>query len=170
VVLATRSLAVECAAGWSSVLGVALSRIYRVGTANYDRPVIAKASGWKTFPITPRQSFTLGGHATWQSGANWDRTETITPTNPTGEPVGLGLPVPFEPEGSERIDSHWWLNLSGAYAFPIYKQVLGDFRVEIQNATDNQDQLSATSRGEARTLRRGWQRPRRFRALVGIRF
>jgi outer membrane receptor protein involved in Fe transport len=122
------------------------------------------------FPITPRQSFTLGGHATWQSGANYDRTETVTPTNPTGEPLGLGIPIAFDPEGSEHVGSHWWLNLSGAYSFPIHKNVFGDFRLEVQNATDNQEQLSATGRGEARTIRRGWQRPRRYRALFGIRF
>jgi hypothetical protein len=118
---ANRTHPVDCTAEWTEFLGQPLSTINRDGRANFDRPVIAKTSGWKTFAITTRQSFTLGGHATWQSGANWDRTETVTPTNPTGEPVGLGLAVPFDPEGTEdRVTSHWWLNLSGAYAFPIY--------------------------------------------------
>jgi len=160
----------DCAAAWTRFLGQPLSTINRDGKANFDRPIIAKTSGWKTFPFTARQSFTLGGHVTWQSGANWDRTETVTPSNPTGEPVGLGVAVPLEPEGTERIASHWWMNLSGAYSFPIWKNLAGDLRVEVQNATDNQDQLSATSRGEARTLRRGWERPRRYRALFGVRF
>ena len=61
--------------------------------------------------------------------------------------------------------------MSGAYSFPVYKHVVGDFRLEVQNVTDNQDQLSATGRGRRRaTLRRGWQRPRRYRALFGVRF
>ncbi len=167
---ATRTDPRNCADYWTQFLGQPLSTINRDGKANYDRPIIAKTSGWKTFPITAKQTFTLGGHATWQSGSNWDRTETVTPTNPTGEPIGLGVAVPFEPEGSEDVTSHWWLNLSGAYSFPIWKNLTGDFRLEVQNATDNQEQLSATGRGEARTLRRGWQRPRRYRALFGIRF
>jgi hypothetical protein len=166
-----RTNPVDCTAEWTEFLGQPLSTINRDGRANFDRPIIAKTSGWKTFPITAKQSFTLGGHATWQSGANWDRTETVTPSNPTGEPVGLGVAVPFDPEGTaDRVTSHWWLNLSGAYAFPIFKKVTGDLRLEVQNATDNQEQLSATGRGEARTLRRGWQRPRRLRVLFGVRF
>ena len=160
----------DCAAAWTQFLGQPLSTIFRDGKANFDRPIIAKTSGWKVFPITAKQSFTLGGHATWQSGANWDRTETVTPTNPTGEPIGLGVGVPLEPEGSAHISSHWWLNVSGAYSFPVHKKVSGEVRLEVQNLTDNQEQLSATGRGEARTLRRGWQRPQRFRALFGIRF
>ena len=74
---ATRTDPRNCADYWTQFLGQPLSTINRDGNANFDRPIIAKTSGWKTFPITARQSFTLGGHATWQSGANWDRTETV---------------------------------------------------------------------------------------------
>jgi hypothetical protein len=160
----------DCTAAWTRFLGQPLSTINRDGKANFDRPIIAKTTGWKMFPITEKQSFTLGGHATWQSGTNYDRTETVTPANPTGEPVGIGVTVPLEPEGSSHIASHWWVNMSGAYAFPVHKKVSAEFRLEVQNVTDNQEQLSATGRGEARAIRRGWQRPRRLRALFGVRF
>ncbi len=46
----------------------------------------------------------------------------------------------------------------------------GEFRLEVQNVTNEQDQIGITGRGEARALRRAFQRPQRFRALFGVRF
>ena len=151
-------------------LGQPLSTINRDGKANFDRPIISKTTGWKAFNITQKQTFTLGGHVTWQSGTNWERTETLGGANPTGEPTEIGVGVPLEVEGNRHIDPHYWVNLSGAYGFPMWKKMTGEFRLEVQNVTNEQDQIGVTGRGEARALRRSFQRPQRFRALFGVRF
>ena len=151
-------------------LGQPLSTINRDGKANFDRPIIFKSTGWKVFPIAQKQSFTLGGHVTWQSGTNWERTGGPRRLNPTGEPIGIGVTVPLEPEGGRHIDPHWWLNLSGAYGFPMWKN---DDRRAPPRGPERDRRAGAvgvTSRGEARALRRAFQRPRRFRALFGVRF
>jgi hypothetical protein len=167
---ANRTVPVNCAEKIGQFLGQPLSTINREGKANFDRPVIFKATGWKAFNITQKQSFTLGGHVTWQSGANWERTESLGGVNPTGEPTEIAVTVPLEPEGSRHIDPHYWVNLSGAYGFPMWKELTGEFRLEVQNVTNEQDQIGVTGRGEARALRRVFQRPQRFRALFGVRF
>ena len=46
---------------------------------------------------------------TWQSGTNWERTETLGGVNPTGEPTEIGVTVPLEVEGSRDIDPHYWV-------------------------------------------------------------
>ena len=159
---AYRTVPVDCVAALTPFLGQPLSTINREGKAGFDRPVIFKSTGWKVFPIAQKQRFTLGGHVTWQSGTNWERSEGLGGVNPTGEPIEIDVTVPLEPEGSRHIDPHWWLNLSGAYGFPVWKRMTGELRLEVQNATDQQDQIGVTSRGEARALRRAFQRPRRF--------
>ena len=68
------------------------------------------------------------------------------------------------------MDAYWWLNLRGAYGFPIGGKVTGEVRLEIQNATNQQDDIGITGGGEVRNIRRGWQRPRRYRVLLGVRF
>jgi hypothetical protein len=167
---ANRTVPVNCAEKIGQFLGQPLSTINRDGKANFDRPIIAKATGWKAFNITEKQTFTLGGHVTWQSGTNWERTESLGGVNPTGEPTEIGVTVPLEVEGSRHIDPHYWVNLSGAYGFPMWKEMTGEFRLEVQNVTNEQDQIGITGRGEARALRRVFQRPQRFRALFGVRF
>jgi len=169
-----RAIPIDCTAAWTQYLGVPLSIINRDGRADFDRTIIAKSSGWKVFSITAKQSFTLGGHLTFQTGKPWERTEGAggTAINPalSGIPLGLGVSVPLEERGSREITSHWWLNLSGAYAFPLGSKVSGEVRLEIQNATDNQRQVGVESDGEVRPLRRGFQRPRRLRLLGSVKF
>ncbi len=168
---ANRTVPVDCHAALDRFVGTPLSIINREGRADFDREVIFKSSGWKIFNFTDKQHLTLGGHFTYQSGKPWARTESAGGSVTGDIPIGLSVGVPLEAPGSRELSSHWWMNLSGAYGFPLSRnRVLGELRVEIQNVTNNQDQVGVTSRGEARALRRGFQRPRRFRVLASIKF
>ncbi len=170
---ASRNVPVDCSQ-MMPFLGQALSLINREGPASFDRTIIAKATGWKLFNITARQSFTLGGSLTWQSGKPWSRTEGFGGANITtgdGIPDSTAVGISVEPLNSRRMDAFYWLNLSGAYGFPLSSnKVTGELRVEIQNVLDSQDQVGITGRGEVRPLRRGFQRPRRFRVLAAVKF
>ncbi len=171
---ANRTVPVDCVAAWTPFLGQPLSTIHRDGRADFDREIIAKSSGWKLWNMSPKQTLTLGGHLTFQSGKPWHRSEGAGGNNLTpgdGIPDSTGVGVPVEERGSREITSHWWLNLSAAYGFPLSKDRLrGEIRLEVQNATDNQRQVGVTGSGEVRPLRRGFQRPRRFRVLASISF
>ena len=85
-------------------------------------------------------------------------------------PIGLTVGVPIGERGAREMDAYYWLNLSGAWGFPMGNRLSGEFRLEIQNVTDEQDPIGITGGGELRVLRRGYQRPRRYRALVGVKF
>ncbi len=71
--------------------------------------------------------------------------------------------------GGRELDSYWWLNLSGACGFPLGDRLTGEVRLEIQNVTDQQDQVGIKGTGEVRALRRGFQRPRRYRVLDSVK-
>jgi Carboxypeptidase regulatory-like domain/TonB dependent receptor len=161
--------------------GVASER-YDEGGTGADRPVIAKTFGFKqwTMGSNSKQTFSLGGSATWQMGQSWGRVEEI----PTGdvaitagstEPAGLlvgtnGLDMKAEPNGTRRLRDHYWLNLTGAYGFPLGERVTGELRVEVMNATDAQARLGILDKGEVRPVRREFQQPRQFRVLGTLHF
>ncbi len=171
---ANRTVPVDCSQ-MMPFLGQALSLIHREGPADFDRTIIAKATGWKLINISARQNFTVGGSLTWQSGKPWSRSEGFGGANITtgdGIPDSTAVGISVEPLNSRRMDAFYWLNLSGAYGFPLSKgnKVTGELRVEVQNALNDQDQVGITGRGEVRPLRRGFQRPRRLRVLAGVKF
>ena len=171
---ANRTVPVNCAADWTQQLGTPISLINRDGHPSFDHSVIAKATGWKIFNITNSQTFTLGGHLTWNTGSKWQRSEgaggsQIDPLT-FGVPASFGSGVTIGERGGRELDSYWWLNLSGAYGFPLGDRLTGEVRLEIQIVTDQQDQVGITGTGEVQALRRGFPRPRRYRVLGSVKF
>ena len=158
--------------------GVASTR-YDEGGTGADRPLIAKTFGFKQWTVG-KQSFTLGGSATWQMGQGWGRVEEIPTTQVqidagSTEPAGLlvgtnGLDMVAEPSGTRRLRDHWWLNLTGAWGFPIRNEVTGEVRVEVMNAANEQSRVAILDKGEVRPVRREFQQPRQFRVLGTLRF
>jgi hypothetical protein len=156
--------------------GVASER-YDEGGTGADRPVIAKTFGFKQF-TWGKQSFTIGGSATWQMGQSWGRVEEI----PNGvvaagstEPGGLlagtnGLDMKAEVNGERRLRDHWWLNTTFAYGFPIHNTLVGELRLEVMNTTNEQERVAILDKGEVRPVRREFQQPRQMRLLGMIRF
>jgi hypothetical protein len=158
--------------------GVASER-YDEGGTGADRPLIAKTFGFKQF-TWGKQTFTIGGSATWQMGQSWGRVEEI----PTGdvaitagstEPAGLlvgtnGLDMKLEPNGVRRLRDHWWLNTTFAYGFPIRNQVTAEVRLEVMNTTNEQERVAILDKGEVRAVRREFQQPRQMRVLGTVRF
>ena len=79
------------------------SERYDEGGALADRPIIAKAFGFKQFAVG-KHTFNLGGFYTWQSGIAWGRAEPASPLadsegNSGAVQFGNGLDVFVEPVG-----------------------------------------------------------------------
>ncbi len=77
---------------------------------------------------------------------------------------------PFGAEG-RRTSDEYTINLSGAWGFPMgYRDVRGELRVEVLNATNQQRRRNWDGQGEVYPVRRYYQRPRQMRASIKFRF
>ncbi|MEM9408935.1 MAG: hypothetical protein AAGA81_23085, partial [Acidobacteriota bacterium] len=165
-----RTLPVDCNV-LQPFIGTSVSTINRLGSDGLiDRPIIFNSFGFKTWTFG-KQNLTAGGHFTYQSGTAWGRSEgvgTVSIDGNTAQSASVGLQL--EPLGARRLDDTFNLNLNLAWGFPIFGQTTGQFRVEVLNATNQQEQTFVTGRGEARAVRRDFQRPRQARVNFAIRF
>jgi hypothetical protein len=154
------------------------SERYDEGGALADRPIIAKAFGFRQWDVG-KHRFNLGGFFTWQSGIAWGRVEGAGATAATNDSQGNsgavqfgsdGVDIQVEPVGERRTTEHYWLNLSGAWGFPITERLNGELRVEVTNVLDQQRQININDQGEVQPVRRDFMLPRQARANVSIRF
>ncbi len=178
---AGRSIPIDCQALLGPHLGESLSTINRyglnginsatVGGTGIDRPFIFKSFGFYNFNLG-KHVVTLGGSLNWQDGVAWGRGEAVTVTPPAdANPVLLDVGVLVEQNGTRRLDDHYEVNLSTAWNFPLgFSDTRGEFRVEVTNLTDQQEQIGVNGRGEVQAVRRDFQRPRQVRATIGIKF
>ncbi|MEM1247979.1 MAG: TonB-dependent receptor [Acidobacteriota bacterium] len=165
-----RTIPVDCNV-LQPFVGTSVSTINRLGSDGLiDRPIIFNSFGFKTWTFG-RQNLTAGGHFTFQSGTAWGRSEgvgTVSIDGNTAQSASVNLQL--EPLGERRLDDTFNVNLNLAWGFPIFGQTTGQFRVEVLNATNQQEQTFVTGRGEARAVRRDFQRPRQARVNFAIRF
>ena len=196
----TRTIPEDCHARLTEWLGFPASMINKRGPNNiYDRTWIYNSFGFKTWRIG-NQDLTLGGHLTFQTGTPWARSEGAGYAKPCGpRPAGIPAGIPYcapilpddptaddrpgtanagvgfglHPLGAEgrRTSDEYTINLSGAWGFPMgYRDVRGEVRVEVLNATNQQRRRSWDGRGEVYPVRRFFQRPRQMRASIKFRF
>jgi len=79
--------------------------------------------------------------------------------------------IPLEKNGERRLDSFYDLNLTVAWGFPISgDRVKGNLRIEGTNVTNEQDQINTNLYGEVLPVRREFQRPSTYRAMLGVSF
>ena len=153
------------------------SERYDEGGALADRPIIAKAFGFKQWDVG-EHTFNLGGFFTWQSGIAWGRVEGAGATavddsqgNSGAVQFGAdGTDIQIEPVGERRTTEHYWLNLSGAWGFPVANRLTGELRLEMTNVLDQQRQININDQGEVQPVRRDFMLPRQLRANVSFRF
>ena len=190
----------DCVARLTDWLGYPASMINRRGAnGTYDREWIWNTFGFRTWRLG-NQDLTLGGHLTFQTGTPWTTSSGAGYERPCGprppgipESIPICLPVdvtdananqrpgtsntgvgfPLHPSGTEgrRTADEYTVNLTGAWGFPMgYRDVRGELRVEVLNATNQQRRRSWNSAGEVLPVRRFFQRPRQIRANFKIRF
>ncbi len=169
---------VDCNQALSEWIGYPVSMINRRGlNSAYDRTWIFNSFGFKTWRVG-RQDFTLGGHLTFQTGTPWVRSEGVSiididPNNPKPGTPNDGVSFNLHAPGTQgRFTSdEYTINLNGAWGFPLgYRDVRGEMRVEVLNATDQQRRRSWGGDGQVYPVRRFFQRPRQVRASLRLRF
>jgi hypothetical protein len=170
-------LSSSCVDDLRPFVGQPLSTINRQGDMPIDRPIIAKSYGYKQWQMG-KQTFNLGGVFTWQNGSPWQVTRAISSAALRGEAEALldnarnsDVGVFFTPRGTNDNDDFWWLNLSGAWNFPIKGDWTGGLRLEISNVFDEQTQVATSDQtGAPLRSRRSFQQPRKFRLVGTVRF
>jgi hypothetical protein len=179
---AARNHPVDCST-LEPFIGQPISTINAFGDdPNVDRPIILNSFGFKTWRHGS-MDYTVGGHLTFQSGLPWTRNEQVDTIvlNPDGTICTSGCAISANPEVDILIDpygakgrrntSEYTLNLSGAWGMPLARnKVRGSLRVEVINVTNQQRQRYRSGRGEARPVRRDFQRPRQVRASFSVKF
>jgi len=173
-------------------VGMPASIVNRRGPNHaYDREIVFNSFGFKNwfFGKNGKQSFTLGGHLTYQTGTPWHRSEGVSAIQSIDQildGVGDGFPgtandgiaLHLSPDGAngQRTNDEYTLNLTGAWGFPLGGKRIGgesvrvEFRVEVLNVTDQQRRRDWDGRGEVYPVRRYFQRPRQVRGNIKISF
>ena len=176
---------VDCTQALTPWLGYPVSMINRRGlNGAYDRTWIYNSFGFKTWRIGS-QDLTLSGHLSFQTGTPWVRSEGTSidfddlervqrnPNDPKPGTANTGVGLLLHPPGTQgRFTSdEYTINLSGAWGFPMgYRDVRGEVRVEVLNATNQQRRRSWGGDGQVYPVRRFFQRPRQVRASLRFRF
>ena len=154
-------------------LGQPLSTINRDGELPIDRPVIFKSYGYKVWDVG-KHGFNLGGLFVYQSGSPWQKTRATANPNVALEDTALNTTINtfLVPRGSFDNEDLFWLNLSGAWDFPLgFKSLNGQLRAEITNVTSEQETVAVSDRtGFPLRSRRSFQQPRKYRLLGSVRF
>jgi hypothetical protein len=177
-----RTIPLDCQALLGPFLGTPLSTINRAGRdglgggigsgdgsfgSGVDRPFIWKTFGYKLWNVGAH-TVSFGGLLTIQDGIAWGRGEVVDAPSVNNQLQTVW--VPLEPNGSRRLGSFYDLNLTGAWGFPLAGEVRGEWRVEVTNVTDEQEQINVTTYGEPQRVRRDFQRPRQVRTLLTVSF
>jgi hypothetical protein len=173
---ADRGLAASCIDDLVQFIGTPVSTINRFGDLPIDRPILWKSYGYRqwSFGEAGRHTFNLGGLFVWQSGTPWQRIGTATTPNVATlesarnqQPLGIF----FVPRGAFDDSDNFWLNLTGAWGFPIRGSVTGQLRLEVTNVSDEQEQIvTSTHTGSPLRSRRSFQQPRKYRLIGSVRF
>jgi hypothetical protein len=172
---AENGLAASCIDDMVQFVGQPFTTINREGDMPVDRPIILKTFGYRQWQFggEGKQSFNLGGLFVWQNGSPYHRT--LAAANPSINVLDNARNSANElfmmPRGSLDNEDFYFLNLTGAWSFPIRGQLTGSLRAEVTNVTNEQDQVATSERtGAPLRSRRSFQQPRKYRLLGSLRF
>jgi hypothetical protein len=150
------------------------SVVNRDGKLLVDRPHVVRVLGSYLFPLGGAHSILVSGALQFQSGRPYEQIEVVTVASSSG--VTSTSTQFLEQAGSRRLEDLWQLDLNAAWRFRIAKQLEGYVRAEMNNVT-NEQALYRVSNVLRRTLdpsagltTTNIQRPRSYRALVGLNF
>ena len=76
-----------------------------------------------------------------------------------------------EPRDHNELPDTYTLDLTAAWELPIASRVSASLRVELVNATDEQEQIAVSDEtGEPIRVPQSYQTPREVRLVAGVRF
>jgi hypothetical protein len=148
--------------------GVPWSVENRDGYLPTDRTHMFKVRGLYLLPLGRGHSLNLGAFFFIQSGQPWARIKE--------EPVlgGRDNVAHFtEPRGNQRNPDMKQLSLNFEWQFPIVKQLNGAIRLDVINATNEQELVGTAGlpeTGEPTLITQNYQKPRYFRLMARLTF
>jgi hypothetical protein len=151
--------------------GIPLSRLNREGKLTTDHTHQFKLRGSYQLQLGHGHSLNLGASFWTNSGEPWTRGVLEQYQLPGGirEQVWRFQ----QPRGSYRIPTQKQLNLNLDWNFPLVKQVAGQLRVEVSNATNEQElvgTLGLMQTGVPQPTSLNYQRPRYYRLMASLTF
>jgi hypothetical protein len=157
--------------------GVPLSTVNRYGYPSNHLPHVVKIRGNYLFRLGKGHSVNVGGFAQYQSGSRWQLIANRTEPVPGVEPEFTHTVVEYlEPAGNRSLGDIYQIDLNASWRFPIARSLSGSLRIEILNATNQQEQVFIAGAGmlagdPLAGLHSGlFQQPRAYRALVMLSF
>ena len=138
------------------------------GGLSPDRTHVFKLRGLYRVPLGRGHSLNLGAFLFIHSGEPWTRTEEIEILD------GADTVIHFtEPRGSHRNPDLKQLSLNVEWQFPIVNDLNGAIKLDVINATDEQELVGTQGlpeTGEPALNSQNYQRPRYFRLMARVTF
>lgn len=164
---------VDCVGNLTPHLGESVSGVNRFGNAARERDWVFRSYGFKIWNVG-KHTLNLGGQVTWQDGVKWSYSQSgvVEGSDRDAAIADINSTLYVECRACRKIDDHYWMNLSGAWGFPLGKEGLdGEIRLEITNVLDDQDLTGVRGNdGRPGSSKRYWTQPRKLRLLATLRF
>jgi hypothetical protein len=159
----------EAMAVLDRVAGVPVTAVNRHGRLSQDRTHILNFAGAKRWSLRAH-GLSLGGWLAFRSGEPWGLRETVAlRASPTSATIFTTRYI--EARDRHQMPDTYTLDLTAAWEIPIARRVSGCLRVELVNATDEQEQIAVrVETGEPVPVPQSYQTPREVRLVAGVRF
>jgi hypothetical protein len=159
----------EAMAVLDPVAGVPVTAVNRHGRLSHDRTHILNLAGVKRFTAGAHR-LSLGGWLAFRSGEPWGLRESVAlRASPASATIFTTRYI--EPRDRHQMPDTYTLDLTAAWEMPIASRVAASVRVELVNATDEQEQIAVSDEtGEPVPVPQSYQTPREVRLVAGVRF
>jgi hypothetical protein len=159
----------EAMAVLDPVSGVPVTGVNRYGRLDIDRTHNLNLAGAKRWTLG-RHSVALGGWLAFRSGEPWGLLESVALRSSATSATILTTRY-AEPRDANELPDTYTLHLTAAWELPITQRIAGSLRVELVNATDEQEQIAVSlETGRPVPVPQSYQMPRELRFVLGIRF
>ena len=151
------------------VASAPVTAVNRHGRLSHDRTHILNLSGAKRWTLGDH-GVALGGWLAFRSGEPWGLQESVAlRSSPTSATI---LTTRFiEPRDRNELPDIYTLNLTAAWERRLAKRASGSLRVELANATDQQEQIDVSAQsGRPIPVPQSYQTARELRFVLGVRF
>jgi hypothetical protein len=143
--------------------------VNRHGRLSQDRTHILNLAGARRFTVGSH-TLSVGGRFAFRSGERWGLQETVA-LRPSPASQTIFTTRYVERRDEHRLPDTYTLDVTAAWEIPIGRRTSGSLRVEVVNATDEQEQIAVrVETGDPVPIPQSYQVPREVRLVAGVRF
>jgi hypothetical protein len=159
----------EAIAVLDAAAGVPVTAIHRHGRLSQDRTHILNLAASKRW-TAGAHGLSLGGRLGFRSGEPWGRRQSVALRASPASATIFSTRY-LEPRDRHELPDTYTLDLTGAWEIPFARRANASLRVEVVNATDEQEQIAVSvESGEPIPVPQSYQTPREVRLVAGVRF